>query len=353
MTARSPRAAVALVITVTVALGVVFSLFHIPSAVLFGALIGGMAHSLTSTTKVDVPFGLFRLGQAIIGVIIGGTVTGAALRRIGHDALPIALVVIATIAASLVAGQLLARRGYVSPVTGGFAMIAGGASGLVALAHEMGADDRVVILVQYLRVLMVLVTLPLVTTLIFHPDRGAAVAGVATGAGWVHDWAFVLISVAVGLGIARIVRFTTASLLGPLTVAAIIAMSGWLGAVHVPEAAQHLAFGLIGAQVGLRFTRASIASIRRMLPAVLALMAVIIAVCAGIGALLAWGTSVDALTAYLATSPGGMFAVLSIAADSDSDATYVLGVQLCRMLVVLGCIPFIGKWLAGRSAADG
>ena len=57
---RSPRAALALVVGVTVVLSVVLSLVHLPSAVLFAALIGGMAHALTSPTPLQLPSGLFR-----------------------------------------------------------------------------------------------------------------------------------------------------------------------------------------------------------------------------------------------------------------------------------------------------
>jgi len=52
--------------------------------------------------------------------------------------------------------------------------------------------------------------------------------------------------------------------------------------------------------------------------------------------------------AYLATSPGGLFAVLSTAADSGSDVTYVLAVQLCRLLIVLALTPLLAHWLSAR-----
>ena len=50
------------------------------------------------------------------------------------------------------AGALLALHRDVTPLTGALALVAGGASGLVAIARELGGDDRVVSVVQYLRV---------------------------------------------------------------------------------------------------------------------------------------------------------------------------------------------------------
>ena len=92
-----------------------------------------------------------------------------------------------------------------------------------------------------------------------------------------------------------------------------------------------------------------LAAIARMLPTVLALTIGMVAATALVGAVLAWATPVDGLTAYLATTPGGLFAVLSTAADAGSDVTYVLAVQLCRLLVILALTPLLARWLSTRS----
>jgi membrane AbrB-like protein len=344
---RSPRAALVLVVGLTVVLSVVLSFVHLPSAVLFASLIAGMAHALTSPTVLQVPTAFYRLAQGTIGVVIGAVVTLPALERISHDLLPIGLVLVATLLLSVLAGRLLALRSDVSAVTGVFSLIAGGASGVVAVARDLGADERVVTVVQYLRVLVVLLAMPLVTELVFHPAHGQGRLA-ASDAGWLRDLLFVAVSLALGLLLARLVRFPTASLLGPLAVAVVLALGGWLGEVRVPTPVQWAAFALIGVQVGLRFTRASLASIARMLPVVLALTVGLVAATAAVGALLAWWTPVDGLTAYLATTPGGLFAVLSTAADAGSDVTYVLAVQLCRLLVILALTPLLARWLSAR-----
>jgi membrane AbrB-like protein len=346
-TERSPRAALVLVVGVTLVLSLLLSALHVPSAVLFASLLAGMAHALTSPTVLGLPAATYRVAQGAIGVVIGASVSLTALERIGHDLVPIGLVVLATLLLSVLAGQLLATRSDVTLVTGVFSMIAGGATGVVAVARDLGADERVVTVVQYLRVLIVLLSIPLVSALAFHPSHGHGHL-VSSDAGVPRDVIFVVVALTAGLGLAGLAPFSTASLLGPLLVAVALTLSGWLGDVKVPTPVQWGAFALIGAQVGLRFTRASLVSIARMLPAVLALMSGMIAATAGVGALLAWATSVDGLTAYLATTPGGLFAVLSTAADAGSDVTYVLAVQLCRLLVIVALTPLLARWLSAR-----
>jgi uncharacterized protein len=345
---RTPRQALLLVVAVTVVLSVVLSLLQVPSAVLFASLLGGMAHALTSPTVLELPRWSFRLGQAIIGVTIGALISLAALADLGTALVPVVLVTLATIAVSLVAGRVLAVRRDVSEVTGAFALIAGGASGVVAVAHDLGADERVVTVVQYLRVFVVLVSMPLVTAVVFDPPHGRGTFGIA-GASLLQDLAYVAVTLALGLGIARVVPISTATLLGPMAVAVALTATGWLGTPSVPVPLQWLAYALIGVQVGLRFTRASIASIARMLPVVLLIIVLMVAATAGLGALLARLTPVDGLTAYLATTPGGLFAVLATAADSGSDVTYVMAVQLLRLVLILALVPGLAAWLRRRA----
>lgn len=346
---RTPLAGVLLVVTVTVVLSVLLSLVGVPSAVLFGSLLGGMAHALTSPTEIKVPPVAFRLGQALIGVTIGTLVSLEALRRMGGEIGPVLLVTLGTIVLSLAAGRVLALRRDVSPVTGAFALVAGGASGIVAVSRELGADDRVVTVVQYLRVLIVLVTMPLVTAVVFDPASGVGTLAGSDGS-LAASTAYVVLAVAGGLLVARVVPLSTMTLLAPLTIAAVVASAGWLGEVSVPTPLQWLGYALIGVQVGLRFTRASLASITRMLPVVVALIVAMIVLSALMGAGLAWLTPVDGLTAYLATTPGGLFAVLATAADSGSDVTYVMAVQLFRLLVILLLTPLLARWLRARGA---
>ncbi|MFT4286407.1 AbrB family transcriptional regulator [Nocardioides sp.] len=311
---------------------------------LVAGLLLGMAISLLTSAVPPVPEQVFRLAQAMIGVVIGADISLDSVARMGKDAPTIVLITLATIGISLAAGRLLALRRDVSRVTGAFALIAGGASGVTVVARDLGADDRVVVVVQYLRVLVVLLTLPLVTTLVFHPATGQG-ALIASQARLGPSLGYVAVALALGLLATRLLPFTASVVLVPMVVGAALAATGWFGTVAVPAPIQWVAMGLIGLQVGLRFTRASLASIARMLPTVLALILGMIAATAAVGSLLAVLTPIDGLTAYLATTPGGLPAVLATAADSGSDVTYVMAVQLVRLLVIMFLLPFLARWL--------
>jgi uncharacterized protein len=342
----------AVVITGSLAATLLLDVAGLPSPVLFGSLVGGMAYALTLKTPLAIPARAFNLGQGLVGVAIGAMVSLPALDRLSTDWASILAVTFGTLAISVLAGRALAFRRDVTPTTGAFAMVAGGASGITALAHELGADDRVVTIVQYLRVLLVLLAMPLVTTIVFDPPSGG---GPVTGGEptWIGtDVLYTLGSLAFGLSAARWLRIPAGSLLGPLMVAVALTVTDVLGPVQVPPALVNTGYALIGVQVGLRFTRASLRSIARLLPTATLLIGVVIAACAAMGAVLSKVTGIDGLSAYLATTPGGLYAVLATAADSGADVTYVLAVQVIRVFVMLLAAPLLARLLTRRPGGE-
>lgn len=69
--------------------------------------------------------------------------------------------------------------------------------------------------------------------------------------------------------------------------------------------------------------------------------------CALLSVALSRLAGVDALTAYLAMSPGGADSVAIIAASSPKvDVSFIMALQVSRFLVILA----IGPWLARRVA---
>jgi uncharacterized protein len=60
---------------------------------------------------------------------------------------------------------------------------------------------------------------------------------------------------------------------------------------------------------------------------------------------LATVTGASALEGYLATTPGGLYAVLATASDSGADVTFVLAVQVLRLFVMLLSAPLVARWL--------
>ncbi len=329
------------------AVSAVLTLAGFPSPLLFGGLLGGLVFALASPRSVAVPGWSFTIGQGIIGVTIGAIVDFDALADLGSDWPVVIVISIVTLVLSVVAAQLLRLHRGVSAVTASFALVAGGASGMTAISRDLGADDRVVTVIQYLRVLIVLLAMPAAVSLVFHADEGAT-----SGSAAPHTTvaALVYAALAVGLGIVagRVLHLLSPALLGALAVAVVLSTVPVFRDVQVPVWVQGIGYLLIGVQVGLRFTVSSLRAIGRMLPTALLVIVFIIASCAAFGVLLADLTGVSQLDAYLATTPGGLYAVLATSADTGGNVTFVTAVQLIRLLLVLVAAPLLARWLTSR-----
>ena len=68
--------------------------------------------------------------------------------------------------------------------------------------------------------------------------------------------------------------------------------------------------------------------------------------CGGLAFALHEAAGTDALTAYLATSPGGADAVAIIAASSPVDIPFVMAMQVGRLLLVILIGPSLARMIA-------
>ena len=339
----SPPLGWLLLLVLTAAASAAVGVAGIPGPALFAGLVVGVAWALSvKRPRLDVPAPAFTAAQAVIGVEIGLYLQLDTLRAVSSDWLPVAIVSLLTLGATLVAGLGLSRITNLDPPTASLGMVAGGATGIVAISRELGADDRLVAVMQYLRLFAIVMLTPLLASVAFGATTGKGGAGppLVTAGG-------LLLTVgasAAGLLAARLLKLPAGALLGPMLLVGALALTGALDGVQVPQVLRQLAFAAIGLQVGLRFTPASLRRARDTLVPVAGAIALLIATCAGLGWLLAELAGVSQLDGYLATTPGGLYAVLATAVASGANATFVLAVQSLRLFVmVLAAPPIIRR----------
>lgn len=327
-------------------------------AALFAALLVGLVVALVVPgTTPRQPRWVASSGQAVIGVLSGALVQPATLAALAGTWWAVAGTVVATLAISVLAGAVLARHRDVDLVTASFALVAGGASGVTAMSRELGADQRVVAVVQYLRVLLVVLTVPVVAAALPQPEGAGrpAATGPGTltgGASWPADWAFTAACVVVGLVLARRVALPAGSLLWPLLLATAASATGLTGGAGVPPALLVAAFVVVGLEVGLSFTRASLRQVARVLPLASACIVGLVLATAAASVPLLRLAGASTLDAYLASTPGGLYAVLAVSAGTGGDTTLVLTVQVVRLVVMVLAAPLLAaalrRWDRGR-----
>ena len=289
--------------------------------------------------------------QGIIGVTIAQVFTTPIIGEVLHQWLPILIVVIATVVAAGTAGWLLAHYSPISAPTAAWGSSPGAAVTMIALSGEFGADTRIVAFMQYLRVTFVVLTASLVSHLVLaHRVFAAPPAGTATGTQPFEAIPFIATAV-FGIGAAVLGRYSRipgAQFIFPMVGGSALHVFGILK-IDVTWWLLDAAYITVGWTIGLAYTREILQFVAKVLPTLLLSTFVLLGMCALSGVLLVVLLHVDPLTAYLATTPGGLDSVSIIALGSGSNVALVLAIQMLRLFAVIASGPPLAKFI-GRYA---
>ncbi|WP_353980032.1 AbrB family transcriptional regulator [Salinicola endophyticus] len=304
-------------------------------AIVYGVTVGGLA----------LPRSAFKLSQGVVGVLIAQTLTLAVLRQI-LDAWPVMLLATAiTLLLSLVVGIALVRHGGLPGTTAAWGTTPGAAAAMVAMAEESDADPRIVAAMQYVRVVCVVLLGALVSHYLGVTDTSAGHAAPlpASARAWLDLLATLAVVVA-GVWLCHR-RLPAGALLGPVALGTLLHLGGVV-TLTLPQPLLELAYGVIGAYVGLRFDRATLHTIARALSKMVLASLVLIALCALSAWLVTLLMHTTFISAYLATSPGGLDSMTIIAIDTHADVGLVVALQTLRLFTVVLVGPGMARLVA-------
>ncbi|EPR1452008.1 AbrB family transcriptional regulator [Citrobacter koseri] len=325
-------------------LSLAFLCIHLPAALLLGPMIAGIAFSLKGIT-LQLPRSTFLAAQAILGCMIAQNLTGSILTTLAVNWPVVLAILMVTLLSSAVVGWLLVRYSSLPGNTGAWGSSPGGAAAMVAMAQDYGADIRLVAFMQYLRVLFVAGAAVLVTRLIL----GDSAEAVSQQIEWFPPlsgnlWSTLLLAAVAGFA-GRILRIPSGTMLAPMIVGAWLHAGGMI-VIELPEWLLAIAYMAIGWRIGLGFDRQVFFMALRPLPQILASIFALMAICAA----MAWGLAhymqIDFITAWLATSPGGLDTVAVIAAGSNADMALIMAMQTLRLFSILLTGPAVARFIS-------
>lgn len=345
-------------------LGNAAQLVGVPAAHLLISLAVGAAAALSGLVRSKFPAPVGRGAQALVGVLMGSYLDPGAVRQVVGYAGELTAATIATIALCLAVALVLPRIAPLPRADAFLGMVPGGSAAIVSCADELDADARTVSFMQYFRVALVAASAPLVVlavggtshaTVPAHPfSPGEILLGSTDLVTSAHPMAGLTALVAVcALGTSAGRRFALPApmLLGPMVLAGIATFTGAAGGFTPEGLLRDLVFVVVGLEVGLRFTRASVVRVGRCLPHVLLATSVVCTGGAALAAILSGLTGIPFVDAYLATTPGGINAVLAAAAATHGNLALISTAQGVRLFtVVLLVPPLIRRYLPSSPA---
>ncbi len=100
----------------------------------------------------------------------------------------------------------------------------------MSIARELGADDRVVAVVQYLRVALITASMPIIVTLVYHAEKSGQSSPPAESgsAPWYVSIGMLIVIVLVGATAGRWIRLPGAGLLGPMALTIALELTGFV-----------------------------------------------------------------------------------------------------------------------------
>lgn len=343
---RLPRSAQwAMLLVLSLAVAALLELARLPAALLVGPMV--VAIGLGINGVAVRPNRILNLGaQAVIGCLIARSIEPDVFVSFLAE-WPVYLgVLLATLLASAVLGYIISLWRVLPGTTAVWGSTPGGASAMVLMAEAFGADARLVAFMQYLRVILVSLTAALIARFSLDVPAGQAPAPDLLPP---VDWlalAETMVVCAVGLVLAQVTRLPAGTFLIPMALATTLHLTGFMN-IELPPLLLAASYFVLGWSIGLNFTRPILLHAARALPQIVIATMVLIGFCAALGVAMSRLLDLDPLTAYLATSPGGIDAVAIIAAASSNvNLSIVMALQTARVLIVLAAGPPLARLVA-------
>jgi uncharacterized protein len=328
---------------------------HLPAAWLFGPLVASALFAVPDWQAVELPRPVYIAAQAAIGTALGAGFSPATLLMLPSHFSIFAFAVVFILLTSLFNGWLLQRRTRLDVATAFLGTMPGGAGEMAAMSDSLRADSRLVVIMQYTRLLLILASLALVTPFLSHHSASSRVqeapALLHTPFAWWKMGALCLLAFAGWLTGMR-TRIPAGTFLVPTVLYFLLEISGvQLG--RWPLSVLAIAYLVMGLQIGGRFRPSTLAAIKDILLPVCGTTLLLL----GGSFVLAWILSremgLDPVSAYLAATPGGLDSVAAVAAELQGDTAVILTVHLVRLLCVLIVGPWLvracSKWLGKRA----
>jgi len=272
----------------------------------------------------------------IIGVAIGGSFTPqiVAEARFWWPSLVALAVFIPT--AHLLGYRALKASGRLDPVTAFFGAAPGGLTETVLMGEEMGADVAMLTMLQFLRLILTIIAVPLGFTI----ATGHAV-GSAGGASLalprlldLADWGWILGAATLGLAIGKLSRLPAGLITGPIVVSAAMHLAG-LSDASPPGWAIMATQIVIGSSLGVRFAGMPISHFMLAIR----LAAVNVTIFIGLAMAFAFGLAdfvhESVAAVFLAFAPGGLSEMALIALSLQVSVIYVTAHHVLRIVLAV------------------
>lgn len=300
-------------------------------------------------------------GQFILGIQLGQQMNSTVWRVFHEDGLIVLAMLLLSISFSLLSGFILWRFSSTDFITSFVGTAPGGLSAMPGIASELGANVAVVSLTQMVRVLLVTGTVPFFISMwALHSShfvgKGTRTIAVLQTTDPHLAWTTVLVAVAAaGVFVAKWIRVPSPWLVGGMIFVAIAQTLGGVLKGHDlnawwPNWLMIVAQILMGASIGSSLNKEMFQGARRIFLVGLAGSVGLVMATTVCAYIVSRFTDIGLATSVLAFAPGGIAEMAATAVILNADSTFVVAVQVIRVIIVVAILPSFFKWVNRKYA---
>ncbi|MEO9337487.1 AbrB family transcriptional regulator [Mesorhizobium sp. SB112] len=332
--------------------GVVGFLLGLPLGWLMGAMIATIPFAIAGM-NMPSSWRLRQIMVGVIGVMVGGSFRPDVVENAMQWPFSLAAVGIYVLIMTIVGVFTCIYIGKMDRLTAAFSAAPGGLSELLILGPALGADVRTLSLVHGMRLVVILLTVPvIVATIGLASLGGTAVIDRSVNLGIsmpLQDAAILLACLFIGMLMARKLRFPAANLTGPLLLSALAHFSG-LTSFHPPQLIVIIAQITIGVSIAQFFVGIT----GRQMLSGLAIGGGLTAMSLSLAALFALAfeayLDIPFSMGFIALVPGGLPEMSLISISLGIDPAFVSMHHLFRVVLLLTLCPILIPLWAGKAA---
>ncbi|WP_158282271.1 AbrB family transcriptional regulator [Salipaludibacillus keqinensis] len=333
------------IVIIALAVGWIFNLLQVPAGWLLGALLTGLFVGLTRS-NVNYDGWPFKLALSLVGANIGLLMNKELFGIIGLYLGPLLITLLLTLISGFFLGWLLFHWSKIlDKRTAFFCCIPGGASEIISVSSEYGADERIVAAFHTARITLFVLCIPFVAG-IWNNTNGNELTEVAS-----YSLSYELI-------LTFIVVMTLATVLNRLfkvpagALLYAIAMGFIFGEFvfqieRVPNYIGGIGQGLIGVMVGVRFDRETLVRLKRIGTVSISILSIYLGI-SFISGYVFWKLSdVTYIVGLLSVVPAGAAEMSATAFALELEPTLVASLQIIRVISIFVTLPLL-IWLINK-----
>ncbi|MEO0859719.1 MAG: AbrB family transcriptional regulator [Pseudomonadota bacterium] len=319
----------------------VFHLLTLPLPWLLGPITACLTAALLGVPMKGLSF-LNDAMRSILGVAVGATFTTALVISMAGMWTTLILVPAMVFLIGLIGVPYFQRLWGFDFATSYYSAMPGGLQDMLLFGEEAGGDVRALSLIHATRVMVIVAALPFILKGYWGVDLSNP-PGVPAANLPVSQLLLMVVAGLAGWQIAKAVGLFGASILGPMILAGILALTGILH--HRPPAeAIWAAQFFIGMTVGTKYTGVTGKEVRRDVAAALGFCVILLILAAIFVEIIHLFSLAPPMEALLAFAPGGQAEMTVLALIAGADMAFVIAHHVLRIVTVIVGAPIAARF---------